>query len=115
MATTSMYGVVLWSDEADSKAVIWCEDHGKLAFYSAGDQSVLDGVSLDAGDLIHFDLGEEAHLRVVRNPQLVVEDQYPSIAARLGTARLPVPRRDEVANVVPLDRHRHAQPRYAMG
>ncbi len=27
-----MYGVILWSDQEAQRAVIWCEDHGKLAY-----------------------------------------------------------------------------------
>lgn len=29
-----MYGVILWSDEITQKAVIWCEDHGRLAYFN---------------------------------------------------------------------------------
>ena len=54
-----MFGVVLWADASDSKAVIWCEDHGNLAYYTAAEQNVHDGLGLDAGDLIQFDLREE--------------------------------------------------------
>ena len=28
-----MFGVVLWADPVDRKAVIWCEDHGDLAYF----------------------------------------------------------------------------------
>lgn len=33
-----MLGVVLWADIDDRKAVIWCEDHGNLAYYTAAEQ-----------------------------------------------------------------------------
>ena len=29
-----MYGVILWSDQTAQRAVIWCEDHGKLAYFN---------------------------------------------------------------------------------
>ena len=29
-----MYGVILWSDQKAQRAVIWCEDHGKLAYFN---------------------------------------------------------------------------------
>ena len=78
-----MYGVVLWSDKEDSKAVIWCEDHGDLAFYSCIGASALEGQSLDAGDLVHFSIAEGEAIRVATNPTLVAEQQYPGLAERL--------------------------------
>jgi hypothetical protein len=83
-----MCGVVLWSCEDDGRAVIWCEDHGKLAFYSEGrsprpasDMHV--GVPLDAGDLIEFDVEDEEHQRRAHNPRLLVSDHAPCIATEL--------------------------------
>ncbi len=78
-----MYGVVLWSDSEEKKAVIWCEDHGDLAFYNAGENSAFDGPSLDAGDLVHFQLSEGREMRFARNPRLVAEQQYPLLAQQL--------------------------------
>ena len=49
-----MNGVVLWSNESQQKAVIWCEDQGDLAFYSQEQCQAL--VDLHVGDLICFDL-----------------------------------------------------------
>lgn len=89
MSCKSMFGVVLWSDAKDRKAVIWCEDHGDLAYYVGADQSALDGVSLDAGDLIQFDMRQDAHLRLARNPQLVVEQEYPDLASKLSAPVAP--------------------------
>lgn len=86
MSSTSMYGVVLWSDADERKAVIWCEDQGNLAFYTPGDKSALEGVSLDAGDLIQFDVREEQNMRFAKNPQLVGQSQYPGIADRLNAS-----------------------------
>lgn len=109
MTGKSMYGVVLWCDESEQKAVIWCEDHGDLAFYSGGDQSVLEGPALDAGDLIQFDVRQEAHMRLARNPQLVVEDQFPTIAERLGKASgAAKEQRQRTANVIPFSPRRTA-------
>lgn len=82
-----MFGVVLWSDGSDKKAVIWCEDHGDLAYFCAGDSLEFDGGSFDPGDLVQFDLGDDAGpLRRVCNPRLVAEEQYPSLAQRLQLA-----------------------------
>jgi hypothetical protein len=90
MILKNMFGVVLWSDTEDHKAVIWCEDHGDLAYYVGADQSALEGVALDAGDLIQFDMRQDSKLRLARNPQLVVEQEYPGLASRLSA---PVPQR----------------------
>ncbi|GAA6187332.1 hypothetical protein [Litorivita sp. NS0012-18] len=79
-----MFGVVLWSDTEDQKAVIWCEDHGDLAFYNAGQKSCFDGVSLDAGDLVQFEVDTAEATRIARNPRLVAEGQYPTLAADLA-------------------------------
>lgn len=82
-----MYGVVLWADECDRKAVIWCEDHGNLAYYSAAEHSAHQGVALDAGDLIQFELREEHDYRRARNLQHVDTGYAPSLPAKLRPAR----------------------------
>ena len=79
-----MYGVVLWADDSDSKAVIWCEDHGNLAYYTAQEQGLHVGVSLDAGDLIQFDLREDRNFRRARNPERVDAGYAPTLARSLG-------------------------------
>lgn len=78
-----MYGVVLWSDLNDQKAVIWCEDHGDLAFYSGQCDNAHEGLSLDAGDLVQFQISEGRDMRLARNPTLVAEQQYPTLAREL--------------------------------
>ncbi len=78
-----MYGVVLWSDKEDRKAVIWCEDHGDLAFYSGRKESVFDGPQLDAGDFVQFQLNESLDVRVALDPRLVAERQYQGLAESL--------------------------------
>ena len=81
-----MYGVVLWSDASDNKAVIWCEDHGDLAYFGGGETSAFDGPCLDAGDLVHFQVTEGAPMRLAQNPQLVSESHAPALADRLRAA-----------------------------
>lgn len=83
-----MLGVVLWSDAQAKKAVIWCEDHGDLAFYG-GDTSVFEGCALDAGDLVEFQLKEGSTMRLVQNPALISEEFAPALADRLRTAITP--------------------------
>ncbi|MCB1341486.1 MAG: hypothetical protein KDK24_10580 [Pseudooceanicola sp.] len=79
-----MYGVVLWSDKLDRKAVIWCEDHGDLALCRQDDTQL--GVSLDAGDWIEFDLETARHQRVACNPRLVAEGVYTTLPETLSSA-----------------------------
>lgn len=78
-----MFGVVLWSAENEQKAVIWCEDHGNLAFYTEKQSSMHGGVSLDAGGLVSFELCEDDSLRYAQNPKLVAQDEYPDLACRV--------------------------------
>lgn len=78
-----MYGVVLWADARDSKAVIWCEDHGNLAYYAPAEQNAHQGVEVDAGDLIQFDLRENAELRMASNLERVDCGFAPGLASKL--------------------------------
>jgi hypothetical protein len=79
-----MYGVVLWCDAQENKAVIWCEDHGDLAFYRQPENAI--EVSLDAGDWVQFDMTTDRHLRFAHNPRLVSEGVSPGLADVLADA-----------------------------
>jgi hypothetical protein len=70
-----MLGVVIWTDADDSKAIIWCEDHGELAFLSQPAKVESGAEKLDQGDLIQFDLEEHRNLRMAHNPRKI-EQQY---------------------------------------
>jgi hypothetical protein len=110
-----MYGVVLWSDQRQNRAVIWCEDHGDLAFYS-GDAS--RDSAMAAGDLVEFDLCEGSDMRLADMPRLVTQRSHPSLSSdlRQAVARMRVvaggapsaANSDYAANVVPLRRKRVA-------
>lgn len=117
-----MYGVVIWSDRSADRAVIWCEDHGDLAYYR-GDR---DGAAADraetmeAGDLVQFDVAPGREMRLARRPRLVVQDSHPTLAGDLrragaGAGGLPDTRSDlprsadtppPSANVVAFETHR---------
>jgi len=77
-----MYGVVLWSDRSHEHAVIWCEDHGDLAFH-VPDHVSSGCVSLAHGDVIAFELDPEASFRRICNVRLVDCDAYPVLARSL--------------------------------
>lgn len=79
-----MFGVVLWSDPQEQKAVIWCEDHGDLAFYRQSKDAI--AVPLDAGDWVQFDMTMECQQRRVVNPRLVAEGVCPDIADVLSSS-----------------------------
>lgn len=85
-----MFGVVLWCDEEDHKAVIWCEDHGDLAFYQSSSDA--QNVSMDAGDWVEFDLTMDRNMRFAHNPRLIAEGVFPELPESLettGAAQLP--------------------------
>ena len=67
-----MYGVVLWSDARANKAVFWCEDHGDLAYFHGDPDSLdLSETPFDAGDLVQFEVYQDAKLRKAFNPTIV--------------------------------------------
>ncbi len=79
-----MYGVILWSDPDVRKAVIWCEDHGELAYYEAPDQVVGgDTMFFDPGDYVQFDLSIDDNLRRASNATTIQAGSFPSVAHTL--------------------------------
>ena len=83
MTMQNMFGVVLWSDAAAQKAVIWCEDQGELAFYTPSDRNMHDAPELDAGDLIQFDVFIQKNMRRATNPQLLTPSHSPDLPKNL--------------------------------
>lgn len=106
-----MFGVVLWSDTEDRKAVIWCEDHGDLAFYSTTDEAELPDVVLDAGDLVQFDMTMDRHLRFAHNPRLVSEGGYPELADTLTSKTEVSAVRSGSAEILPFEPRTPETPR----
>lgn len=100
---SNMFGVVLWSDRNDRKAVFWCEDQGDLAFFD-GAIHECEGV-FDAGDMVHFDVSLENKIRRASNAQLIEQQVCTELPQAL--------RRDASANqtqsskVVPFDAKRN--------
>lgn len=83
-----MFGVVLWSDRADSKAVIWCEDQGNLAYFTNEGAELERGPALEAGDLVQFRLEENAPERRVESISLVADNSFVGLPDALkSTAR----------------------------
>jgi hypothetical protein len=78
-----MYGVVLWSDHGQDRAVIWCEDHGDLAYYDGEMAGRPAEAGFEPGDLVRFDVRQGRRMRIASNPRVIVSDQYPSLAGDL--------------------------------
>ncbi len=74
-----MHGVIIWSDKSRRRAVIWCEDHGDLAFYGGDAQVSPETDRLEPGDLVWFDLKVDNNLRRAINPRLVAADEFPTL------------------------------------
>ncbi|RKF15162.1 hypothetical protein D6850_09980 [Roseovarius spongiae] len=81
-----MYGVVLWSDQNPDRAVIWCEDHGDLAFYRCEGRECPEMAQISPGDLVTFDLCEKSDMRRARAPRLVEQDSHPNLTRALQQA-----------------------------
>lgn len=80
-----MLGVVLWSDRTAGSAVIWCEDHGDLAYFGSSSHPVGSPVDFGEGDLIQFDLAIHETMRLARNPRRIAQ-QYCSDLSEVVTA-----------------------------
>ncbi|WP_292063172.1 hypothetical protein [Marivita sp. XM-24bin2] len=91
MKPQTMFGVVLWSDAAAQKAVIWCEDQGELAFYTPADGSVDDTPSLGAGDLIRFDVILQENVRKAHNPEVLMPSHSPELPQKLRSGGPVIP------------------------
>ena len=78
-----MIGVILWSDMAENKAVIWCEDHGDLAFLSAAESVVLPDPFFEVGDVVKFDVKTTRNLRLATNPERTEQSWGPALSDNL--------------------------------
>ena len=84
-----MNGVIIWSEHVSKRAIIWCEDHGRLAFFKAeetlqGELSRKNQVfAYESGDMVSFTVDEQADLRLARDLQWVSRQKYPHLAEQL--------------------------------
>ena len=78
-----MMGVVLWSDQQVGKAVIWCEDQGKLAYVTGEQAENCFDLDLQAGDLVSFSLRMQSRLRFAENLTVVEENSYQGLEETL--------------------------------
>ena len=101
-----MMGVVLWTDQQVGKAVIWCEDQGKLAYVTGEQAENYSDLDLQAGDLVSFSLRMQSRLRFAENLTVVEENGYQGLdetlkegAAQRSEAQEPV--LDQGAGIIP--------------
>ncbi|MFD1795311.1 hypothetical protein FQV27_08780 [Paracoccus aurantiacus] len=85
-----MIGVVIWSSEATSKAVIWCEDQGPLA-YLRGREGLMEEIDWPVpGDLLRLECETIGNLRHARSVSIIAPKVCPQLpAALLGHTNRP--------------------------
>ncbi|MFD1342472.1 hypothetical protein ACFQ4E_08590 [Litorisediminicola beolgyonensis] len=77
--------MVIWWDSAKALAVIWCEDHGDLAYFN-GQPGDLESQTFEAGDLVSFDDRRTGGLRRAINPRRVVAGTFCDLPQKLRSA-----------------------------
>ncbi len=91
-----MLGVVVWSKESAQSAVVWCEDHGDIAYLKGygGLAEEPDYLSPDpapprwpaVGDLVTLEIVAAGAMRLVRNLAILEADWGPALPASLKGA-----------------------------
>ncbi|SFA73564.1 hypothetical protein SAMN05421688_0478 [Poseidonocella pacifica] len=78
-----MIGVVIWSDRVDRKAVIWCEDHGNLAYLNNEGEMPEALPELEEGDIVKFRLQERQSIRLAHDVAVVETEGYTGLSGAL--------------------------------
>lgn len=80
-----MIGVILGADRNLRQAMIWCEDHGDLAYYRwTADEAPL---ALTKGDCVSFSITIEGSLRIASNLERLGTEQSNDLSAQLAWGR----------------------------
>ena len=87
-----MIGVVVWSSEDRQKAVIWCEDHGALAYLQGRADLVGDQMWPDAGDLLELESETIGALRHARNVSILSDRRCAQLPEMLRAQITPEPK-----------------------
>lgn len=78
-----MDGIVLWSNPDTQKAVIWCSDHGDLA-YATGLDVLLGACSMpETGTMVAFEARYENGVRICHKLRPIQRFVAPEIAHHL--------------------------------
>lgn len=83
-----MIGVIVWSSAAKSKAVIWCEDQGALAYLHGAGKLVQGHEWPEAGDMVELETEVQNGLRHAFNVRIVTERrcrELPELLRDVGT------------------------------
>lgn len=96
-----MIGVVLWSDNKDRKAVVWCEDQGDLAFLSGRDGALYEDPFFDIGDVLQFDVTLECSFRRASNATLLQQGAGSAAVDQLRTLSAPEATAPSGAEIIP--------------
>lgn len=86
-----MFGVILWCDPAKQKAVIWCEDHGNLAFLSPSETGRIPDGTISVGDIVEFDVITRSNLRLAQDVRIFESAPRPSLPGSLKAIELKQP------------------------
>lgn len=85
-----MIGVVIWSNEANRKAVIWCEDQGPLAYLRDCDSLTEQADWPVPGDLLRLECETIGNLRHAHSVCLIAPRVCPQLPeVLLGEASRP--------------------------
>lgn len=79
-----MIGVILWRDVVETKAVIWCEDQGDLAYFSGTESTAGDLESLKVGDVVQFDVAITGQTRRAVNVFRLIDNWGTALGSVLG-------------------------------
>jgi len=81
-----MLGVVLWSDRPGVRAVIWCEDHGQLAYFDRRSDPPGGARDVRAGDLVQFKVVRSGALRKAKRLSVLPGARFDDVPAALKSS-----------------------------
>lgn len=97
----NMIGVILWSDPDDMTAVIWCEDHGDLAYLSSPENTRLPDRFFEVGDMVEFEVSTQRNLRLAQNTKHLATSFGTTLKSVLKASASRERRRSEVNTTGP--------------
>ena len=100
-----MIGVVVWSSEDHLKAVVWCEDHGALAYLHGRDELFQGDQWPNAGELLELESETIGSIRYARSVVRLNERPCPEIPAILRGDAAEPPRRMRLVSSRRADHH----------
>lgn len=99
-----MIGVVVWSNAAKEKAVVWCEDQASLAYLQGRTDFPHVLTWPQPGDLVELDCEVIGNLRHARRVSILSERSCPQLPELLRNASIDRKRDAHLRVVVSADR-----------